>query len=509
MNKIILTGEISSGKSSIINLLNLEIVAKTSSNKNDSDSQSYIIKNKLLKNIEIIDTKGLSDDVLFVETSAYEQIRTFVSDSESLSKTVFYVVDISAPYLSKSNKINLKNIRGVIDEANNSGDYIYFVIIFNKCDIRGMEPDELSNELDKSNIKYDKIINVTAHKFLLDVVSDNLIDLKSCEGFQKSELRKIFKNSNYLYSKSVINGFSHGEIKYDNIKKQKSDDTDDLDGYKITIFDDITEIMKNSLVMKKEHIIKKVNLDLDKIFDLSSFITDTNSKIEIESDDEPKYFEIGEITKNIIKNVEQYNRISNKTNNIIKIVETMLAKLKDTIKDNRTKINISFLYNIVQNINTEEFDNILINYLIDNKEIIEYESFSDSYFYLTKNYESYKDIDAENKLVIKLLSLKESYEDNNQKKFMESEIIPQQFKTLIKMATTSIDDLRLLIKLKVINSNHFKFSTDKDAFAKFCFLCHNYQYDDICFHEKILNELESIECSDFCENYNYFLNHIR
>ena len=121
-NKIIVIGPISYGKSSIINLLGLEIMAQTSPKYNDNETIEYTITNGDLKNVKIYDTKGLDDSCNFIESSASQQLDNFINDKKCLAKIVFYTLDNSQPYINKENLKNIKLINEKINKANNKGD---------------------------------------------------------------------------------------------------------------------------------------------------------------------------------------------------------------------------------------------------------------------------------------------------------------------------------------------------------------------------------------------------
>ena len=168
--EILLLGDVSSGKSSMVNTISLQFIAETSQEKLTRNVEIYKFKknpnadeknvyrlNSDFDEITIIDTPGFTDSAFSNDNKTHtETLSNFLNEKSGNAKIVMYIIDRSRPCMTQIMYDTLSHINEKINENKNNGNYIDFFVIFNKFDRRGMNIDEAKNGIRKT-IKNDSI----------------------------------------------------------------------------------------------------------------------------------------------------------------------------------------------------------------------------------------------------------------------------------------------------------------------------------------------------------------
>ena len=483
--KIMVIGDVSCGKSSLINLLSLEIVTTTSKAQDNTNNFTHTIAHGPLNQVCVYDTQGLTDVTEFNDSGACKSLDHFLQDKNTISKIVLYVMDNSRPYIGKLNSEAIINIKNKIDQINNDGDYVVFGVVVNKCDLAGMERTKILSELQQKCDIVDNIFFISAHQLLLDNILLNSIDLKISVGdYQKEEVRNIFKCSNYSFTKNVFNGFNNGLIKHTNIRKSKNEDEEEMEIKYDNIFTSITEIIKCSITKKSFNLKRSIE---EKFVTLLTTTYDEDAEV---TTDEETNMELN-IEQNILNLVKQYSDLyDDNFREVCILVQNMFLTYQ---KHNKGQYNVVLFKNIIEKIDDRSLCKLFVDFIEKHVDNITVGSLMDAFTSITNSgLLTFDQIDKNKIIVTALLKSQELYHDYTFNQIHNINILPKQVKILMKIATTNINTLKLLSIDGTINSNHFAFFNDpQNNFLKFNYILHNIIHESNYLEEKIFVLLDN------------------
>jgi GTPase Era involved in 16S rRNA processing len=270
---IFLIGQISSGKSSLLNALSGKIVSNTSLQRetirperylfstdtddiiitftnelknrhienekqrtNINDLNITVIKNRPrflktkynLPNHNIVDFPGIGDiddpnDIFFKS----------IEHNISQCDLIMYVTDANNAFINKNEAEYFNKLLELVENESNHGHYMDYMILVNKFDnVDDYDQNSIFNRIsNKINIPQDKLFRCSSHKILIDCnIKDetNLLLPK----FMSTETSKILKNSDIVVTRQIRKNIKNkGYINYQNIQYSDIDMSSDEDDY--------------------------------------------------------------------------------------------------------------------------------------------------------------------------------------------------------------------------------------------------------------------------------------
>lgn len=492
MNKILVIGGTSAGKSSLINMLSLQLTATTTPDESITSNNCYKITKGPLSGIEIIDTQGLKDDnnEEIENLSAYKEFERFAQDRTTMCKIVLYVLDNTSPYINSMNKKCLEKITGYINKINNKQDLIVFGVIINKCDKRGMKREKVYEQLNNLGIGKETINFVSSYQILLDNITTLGIDLEICNTYDKEELKSLFKDIGYLYTRAVVNGYNERVIKNGIIKKKKNDDTeDDSTNNYSNIYKNIIGMIETCKEKKSEHLSNLIKIDLESI-------------VETMKEERTDEIDTGSITCNI----RNYININQK--NIDQIVDLFRNAMDDYKKHKKVELNIIAFIGLTEMIGEISLYTLILEYISSNINELVFESLYKGFIMISEKSELLKKNKHKYQIINKLLTKTETYNQENYDKLLTLNTIPMNYRHFLKIATIDIRNIKLLLLSGIINASHFSiFDNQQEVFIKFCYLVNVSDGTEEYYKEKIYNyltgEIKDDVYKNFIENCKY------
>jgi GTPase Era involved in 16S rRNA processing len=240
---ILLTGEVSSGKSSYLNSLIGGIVGNISIQRETFNPTLYIIisdgkeenivtiskkletihenedkRNNIKEHditiqshfdllplrhgfpndITILDCPGLNDSD---DNSQFEKV---VDDYITTIDLIIYITEAQHAFDKSSEVKQFLNIKQKIETEKSNGHYVDLIVIVNKFD-DFTDPDLkdiYSRIKDKIGLPNEQIFQYSSHKMLVHTIKENKLNLY-IPGFMKREVRNILKNSDVVIDKSI------------------------------------------------------------------------------------------------------------------------------------------------------------------------------------------------------------------------------------------------------------------------------------------------------------------
>jgi len=509
MNKILLIGETSAGKSSLVNLLSVELCAITSPTMSENNMTEYNVDNNIFKNLIICDTKGLDDEEQLEESQINNDLQNFLNNKEPCAKIVCYVVNRNTSTFSKRNMANIKYIKNTIDKSNNLDDYIDFIVIVNKCDLDGINIQDLHGKIIQCGIKQEKIINVISHQFLLDTAVEHKINVKVSPNFDKGEMKKMFRSSTYTYSNNIINDFNAKLIKHQHMKKKKQEDDEDEIQIQNTLFTTLNDIINSSMNIKYKNLLNIIKQDMSKIAAYhAEFNKIKDPNAETYSDEEPKNNDYNQcaIINNVIKNTKQIKIINN--DNLAETIQIIGEKINEIVLSYGNQMfDLNFCFEIIKQNYRADLDTILKEIMSTHMKQIEFDSFFQAYYYLVDSYEKYDGADYDNTYINYLVTCNQMYNNKNINKLIGHTNLPMPHKYVLKMGTLPIETLKLLVNMNSINSDHLKtFFNDEHIYAKLYYVVNSTNVKGECMNERLIDMLKSDNANNFLNDYTFFKN---
>lgn len=444
---ILLLGNVSSGKSSMVNVLSLELEAPTSAGKTDCKKKEYIFtKNDKNSNfhlpfekLSITDTPGFDQDDVQNEEGKHV-LNEFIQSVNSEPKIIMYLIDTSHPKFDKKNHCaNLEIINDAICQHNNDGIYVDLFIVFNKLDINTLDINEKKNILKKElKINEDQFIGLSCHQIFLNFIKNNNIDIKIPKSFNLKEVKNMVKNAGYRYQKALKYGIKNESIiRGKHLKKEEDDDEDD-ESYMIPndIYNKIQASVEGSCKKHNDLLFEK----LESEFSFENFNND----------------EIIKVCKRIIKINENAPNLSKKldvkfTEHIERVIDCQL-----------------FEY-FTQNLNNKDIDDVIYTHISNNIDAFSFDALYKIFINIVdKNDKNYIETYDKDDIFIKtLLSFDEFYTKEFVQKLQTHANIPKQLIKFAKMGSYTVCDLLVMDQFKKINKKVLKKYLGDKSYEKF------------------------------------------
>jgi GTPase Era involved in 16S rRNA processing len=214
-----------------INTLKQEDIAKIISK---NYTESYLKTKYGLHDFNIIDFPGI-DDSDDTNNNFFQAIK----DNIHLCDIIVYIVDATRAFVSNSGVANFNKILELIKNEKNNGHFVDYVVVANKFDnVNNEDLNAIYNRIpEKINIPKEKLFKCSSHKLLIDCQKRHKTNL-SVPLFMKNEIIEIFKNSNLVITKRLERNvkkkaiINYSDIQYSNLtddlfESQIDDDSDD------------------------------------------------------------------------------------------------------------------------------------------------------------------------------------------------------------------------------------------------------------------------------------------
>jgi len=171
-----------------------------------------------LGNLDVVDFPGIND------TEDIQDLFMRIFENKlSEAHLVVYVTDASKAFISMAEVKNFKKIKNAIDKYNTCGKYIDLIILVNKFDDLN---DESLNEIydkisKKTKIEPSNIIKYSSHRTIIKCIVDHRLSMyvpKTKTNYIQREVIKILKNSNVNQTVTLIDSIKNSHIlKYEDI----------------------------------------------------------------------------------------------------------------------------------------------------------------------------------------------------------------------------------------------------------------------------------------------------
>jgi len=470
MNKLLLIGDTTAGKSSVVNLLKLELSAVTSPVCSDLVVKEYEVNNNMLTDFVIIETPGLKDEK-FHDSIAFNELNKFICDKECLTKIVFYIYDSSQPYVKNKTVNDVDVISTLIKKANSHDNYIKFYVILNKIDINSNNVHNFSDEC----------IELSCHRNFIKSLIENQLIASINENFILDEFKKIIKVSNYVYNKRMLSNFKDKILNHDFLQPNEIDDYNEdeysVENKDVNIFEIIKRTIKN-IKKKKESMLQQ---ELEECLD--SYILFTKDNIipfdEKKIKDKNKYIQEQQIILNILRIIKQLSVIDEENNDLM---NDMIEK--------KVNNNYKLLFYLVgKNDINNIFDDTVLNMM---NSITDFELYYRIYKELLTKNKDYDDFDKDRKLITHLLKYQNVYEE------LSNCDLPNDIKLFVKIANLPIKMLKVLINSEEVNEDYLSFLNDDNSILKLNYIVNTTnKNDNDKLRDEIINRINSEELVQF------------
>jgi predicted GTPase len=511
---IFLIGEVSSGKSSLLNGLIGAYISKpsllrgtyeptkyifNSSSKDDSnivkiseECELNSLRGKIIADVKINDAYieyplplryGLNDFTLIDfpginDSDDNNQIfLQLINNNIHLADLVIYVTEATKAFLNKSEKETFEHIQKLIEAQLSEGRAIELIIVVNKFDEADDEElNILYNQISKRiNIPINKIFRCSSHKLLINTIIKHKISLHIPK-FAKREIDKIFQNTKIIVDSKIKNKIDTlNRVDYFDIKFSKNI----CDDEKKNTTGDIDNFVSFITLFQKKYINKIIDV-ADKYFDfiISKCIELVQSEAEKKNNDGTSVLLFEKITNlhTMLKSKELNDNILFNVK-IKKLVELLISSVDQVSNFQIIKIiyqyvtSIDILYFIFKIIGESKIVSIdtkmfILYYTVTKNIIIKDKSCLYNFYKIV-----FSNIDVYNSPIIKfyLMDYKKWYKGYSiistkclmHKSWYINNLlclsnIDKELKTLITISITPIKYLKTLRKHNVFDNNILK-----------------------------------------------------
>lgn len=131
------------------------------------------------------------------------------------ANVVVYVTDASKAFISSSEVKNFKKIKNIIEKHNTTGKYIDLMVLVNKFDdVNDTALNEIFNKI-PTKIGQIKTIKYSSHRTLIECIIDHKLAMyipKTKSNYLQREIIKILKNANVMQTSSLIDSIKNKSI---------------------------------------------------------------------------------------------------------------------------------------------------------------------------------------------------------------------------------------------------------------------------------------------------------
>ena len=255
-------------KSNIDNLESADISTPTW----NMDIKNYLLDNKFI----IYDFPGLNDsrddDGLFMET---------IKNNIDNIHVLIFITDISRAFTTKSEVDIYNQLKNMVNEQNENGNYTHMIIMTNKYDEIDEDLNILYEELTDKIGTDEDVFKFSSHRFFIHQLMkhDFSISIPDC---QRKETKKILKNAGIPMNKEINNSISEGilsgKVLSDGYNIDEHYNNGDWDNAINYLQDIQNNLQKNIKLTKYKYISNVINVHnkKDVICTLSGYIMDTS-----------------------------------------------------------------------------------------------------------------------------------------------------------------------------------------------------------------------------------------
>lgn len=168
-----------------------------------------------LEDFNLIDFPGLNDSE-DKNNNFFKAVQNRISGIDM----IIYVTDASRAFVSTSELDQFKKIKNLVKKEEDENDHLVdFIIVVNKFD--NVEDEDLNEIYDrigkKTELSKEKIFRISSHRMLVSGLIKQKVNLYVPEFMRKSEMGKILQNAD-VSTKNIINKIKEkGIISYDDL----------------------------------------------------------------------------------------------------------------------------------------------------------------------------------------------------------------------------------------------------------------------------------------------------
>lgn len=459
-SEIILLGNPSSGKSTMVNTLAVDIRAETCADQSPEKTREYEIDD-----MDIIDTCGL-DLLLQNDDSVKKEFNNFLNDDDNNNKIKIIMYLIDSTHILKNDLQNIEYIQECI--SNKNGKCFDFIVVFNKCDDTGTRINRYFKRI-KNILPNDSVLKVSCyHSFIERARKLNKTINLDVPNYDKRELKQMIRGAGYMYA---------GEL-----KQQIKNKLFDPKYLKLADIDDECDCDDDECTCKEGLTYDNIYLELDKCKEQAYA-----KKIYVQFEQLDNYL-MGCDNENIIKTCgELVNLINACGQNIEECNGKLKNKIHDFIQSKVDKsvepIELDILNELT---NVSEIRTVVYDLLIKNKEKFKFRTLFKNFVNGVHSNELSNDNVND---IFKLLVQKdELYEQKNYSVLIGETNMPKSIKLFMSYMSFSIKNLRILDTFGKINGNILNKYLGDRTHIKFRYLLQTADIDKFDNIYKTINE---------------------
>ena len=470
-----LFGATSSGKSSLINIVNCNFNLKTDKDhtalEDGKSFKDYVNNSPIRPDVKSLFIRDTDGDIMRGHDYKYmDTLNDWIdnkTDDIHKDNIVFYVIDLSMPFTNDYEE-HINNIKLRISTVNKHNTFIKFYVICNKVD--RITYKKLLNNLGNISKIYNNFITMSCNDTFLNVVKKLKLDVP-LQNTDYSDARQLVKYSRYKLSKELKSELKEGILKH--YLLEPKDDDDEKDKYGKSLFDIIRETHTQLTT-------EKVNCQLD-MFEqnLSKYSGDYKSITQPINTSQ-------ELDSKVCRRLEEciINVLVSKT-------KTFLDRVTNSTSNNYNslgKIDMSVLLQLQQDYNYHFIGNILFKF----KEHLDFKTL----------FESLK-LKYDHDLCNMVIKNNQIYELRCLTEFLMLETVPRKYKYYVSVMNLSINDIQNLITLDTLDYKTLDKILNTDSKFYFKYICNHTQDMNSHLYESSVN-VDTPEYTNFYQMYTFF-----